>query len=286
MYIKKRTQVLFYFIKYARTPTKVDPTINIIIIIPIILATKLVFFFFFLLILYTSIIIIHKNWYKYNKKEYNFMGEDKMKKYSNIKSIILPNKRINIFVICLLFLGVIAGAIFAGIIGMNDKTLVIEKIKLFIDNINNNSLNSIHIFKNSISINLIYITIIWLLGMALLGIICNIFILFIKSFIFGFSISAFILTYSYKGLAISFLYLIFGQLLNLIIIIILTIYSITFSYQLLLLIFKNNSNIHIKKTIKNYFIIFIISIILSIISSISESFILPALIKLIIKLYV
>ena len=214
------------------------------------------------------------------------MGEDKMKKYSNIKSIILPNKRINIFVICLLFLGVIAGAIFAGIIGMNDKTLVIEKIKLFIDNINNNSLNSIHIFKNSISINLIYITIIWLLGMALLGIICNIFILFIKSFIFGFSISAFILTYSYKGLAISFLYLIFGQLLNLIIIIILTIYSITFSYQLLLLIFKNNSNIHIKKTIKNYFIIFIISIILSIISSISESFILPALIKLIIKLYV
>ncbi len=214
------------------------------------------------------------------------MGEDKMKKYSNIKSIILPNKRINIFVICLLFLGVIAGAIFAGIIGMNDKTLVIEKIKLFIDNINNNSLNSIHIFKNSISINLIYITIIWLLGMALLGIIFNIFILFIKSFIFGFSISAFILTYSYKGLAISFLYLIFGQLLNIIIIMILTIYSITFSYQLLLLIFKNNSNIHIKKTIKNYFIIFIISIILSIISSISESFILPALIKLIIKLYV
>ena len=214
------------------------------------------------------------------------MGEDKMKKYSNIKSIILPNKRINIFVICLLFLGVIAGAIFAGIIGMNDKTLVIEKIKLFIDNINNNSLNSIQVFKNSISINLIYITIIWLLGMALLGIICNIFILFIKSFIFGFSISAFILTYSYKGLAISFLYLIFGQLLNLVIIIILTIYSITFSYQLLLLIFKNNSNIHIKKTIKNYFIIFIISIILSIISSISESFILPALIKLIIKLYV
>ena len=94
------------------------------------------------------------------------MGEDKMKKYSNIKSIILPNKRINIFAICLLFLGVIAGAIFAGIIGMNDKTLVIERIKLFIDNINNNSLNSIQVFRNSISINLIYTTIIWLLGMA------------------------------------------------------------------------------------------------------------------------
>ena len=214
------------------------------------------------------------------------MGEDIMKKYSNIKSIILPNKKINIFVICILFLGVIAGAIFSEIIGMNDKTLVIEKIKTFIENINNNSLNSILVFKNSLSINLLYIIIIWILGMALLGIVFNIFILFLKSFIFGFSIASFIITYSYKGLALSFLYLIFGQIINIIIIIVLTIYSISFSYRLLLMIFKNGNNINIKKVLKNYSIIFIFSIILSIISSLSESFLLPSLIKLISKLYV
>lgn len=209
-----------------------------------------------------------------------------IKKYSNIKSIILPNKKINIFVMCILFLGVIAGAVFSGIIGLNDKTLVIDKIHLFIENINNNCINSILALKNSISINLIYIFLIWFLGMALLGIIFNVFILFIKGFIFGFSIASFILTYSYKGIIISFLYLIFGQLLNIVALLVLTIYSIMFSYQLINLIFKNNNNFNTQKFLKNYTIILLFSIFISIISSLSEAFLLPSLIKLIIKLYI
>ena len=214
------------------------------------------------------------------------MGEDIMKKYRNIKSIIIPNKKINIFAICILFLGITAGAIFTSIIGMNDRTLVIEKIKLFIDNINNNSINSIQIFKNSIGVNLIYIILIWILGLSLIGIIVNIVVLFMKCFIFGFSIASFIITYSYKGLALSLLYLIFGELLNIVVILILTIYSIMISVKLLIAIFKHSDNINIKKSFKNYLLILIFSMLVSIISSLSESLLLPALIKLIIKLYV
>lgn len=208
------------------------------------------------------------------------------KKINNIKSIILPSKKINIFVIIILFLGVTAGAIFSNIIGINDKTLVVDKIKLFIDNINTGSLNSLIAFQNSITINLIYVLIIWILGMTLIGIFFNIFLLFIKSFIFGFSISSFILTYSYKGIILSFLYLIFGQLLNIIVILVISIYSLMFTYNLLNLIFKNKNNQSTNKFLKNYCIILIISIIISIISSLSESFLLPSLIKLIIKLFI
>ena len=208
------------------------------------------------------------------------------KKYSYIKSIILPNNKINIFALCILFLGVIAGGVFSGIIGLNDKTLVIDKIHLFIDNINNNSIDSILAFKNSISINLIYIFLIWFLGMALLGIIFNIFILFVKGFIFGFSIASFILTYSYKGIIISFLYLLFGQLLNISVLLILTIYSIMFSCRLLALMFKNDNNFAKNIFFKNYALILLFSIIISFISSLSEAFLLPSLIKLIIKLYI
>lgn len=205
-------------------------------------------------------------------------------KLSDIKRIVLPYKKVNIFVISVLFLGVIAGAVFSTIINNNDQMLVIEKIKLFIDNINNNSLNSITVLKNSLSINLIYVLIIWFFGMALLGIILNTFLLFVKGFVFSFSISSFIITFKYKGILLSFLYLIFGQLLNILVLIVLTTYSIMFSYELILLIFKN-SNGRIKKTLKNYFIIFSICLIISVISSLSETFLLPALIKLIIKLY-
>lgn len=208
------------------------------------------------------------------------------KKYSNILKIILPNKKTNIFIISILFLGLIMGAVFATIIGINDKTLVIDKINLFINNINNNTINTLNVFKNSISTNLIYVIIIFILGMTLIGILFNIFIIFIKSFITGFSLAAFIITYNYKGLILSSLYLILGQLINIIVIIIITIYSITFSSKLIKLIFKENNNFHINKYLKNYSIILVISIIMSFISSLSETFLLPSIIKLIIKIYI
>lgn len=209
-----------------------------------------------------------------------------VKKYSNIKNIILPNKKTNFLALSVLFLGVVLGAIFSVIISMNDKTLVIDKIKLFIDNINSGSIDSLLALKNGLSINLLYVMLIWLLGMALLGVILNLFILFIKGFIFSFSIASFILTYHYKGIILSFLYLIFGQLLNIIVVLTLTIYSVMFSWHLISVIFKNNSGVTIKHFLKNYAIILVLAIAISIISAMSEAFLLPALVKLVIKLYI
>lgn len=209
-----------------------------------------------------------------------------VKKYSNIKNIILPNKKTNFLALSVLFLGVILGAIFSVIISMNDKTLVIDKIKLFIDNINSGSIDSLLALKNGLSINLLYVMLIWLLGMALLGVILNLFMLFIKGFILSFSIASFILTYHYKGIILSFLYLIFGQLLNIIVVLVLTIYSVMFSWHLISVIFKNNSGVTIKHFLKNYAIILVLAIAISIISAMSEAFLLPAMVKLFIKLYI
>ncbi len=209
-----------------------------------------------------------------------------IKKYTRISNIILPNKKVNFLAISILFLGIVLGAIFAVIINTNDKTIVIEKINLFITNINNGQIDSILTFKNSVSVNLLYVFIIWILGLALLGVIFNLFILFIKSFIVSFSMAAFIIAYSYKGIILSSLYLLFGQLINIFIILILTIYSMMFSLKLLTLIFKNNNGFNIRRFLKNYSLILLFSIIISVISSLSESFLLPSLIKLLIKLYI
>ena len=208
-----------------------------------------------------------------------------IKKYSKIGSIIFPSKKINIFVLFILFLGVIYGAIFSQIVNLNDKQLVIDKIMLFISNINNNSVNSFILFKNSILINFMYVFIIWILGMTLIGIIFVILLVFLKGFIFGFTLASFFLVYSYKGLILSLLYLLFGQLLNIFVIAILSIYSIMFTLKLFKLIFKHTDNVIIV-FLKNYVLIFVISIIISIISSLCETFILPALIRLIIKLFI
>ena len=207
-------------------------------------------------------------------------------KYSKIKNIIFPSKKINFTIIIILFLGVISGAIFSNVIDLNDQKVVLEKITTFITNINNNTLNNVQAFKNSIITNTSYLFIIWILGMTIIGIIINIFILYLKGFIFGFSLSSFILTYNYKGIIISILYTLFGQLLNIITISMLTIYSIMFTSNLLKQIIKSKHNLNLPKYFKNYTLIFIITILISIISSLSETFLFPTLIKIIIKLFI
>lgn len=207
-------------------------------------------------------------------------------KINSIKSIIFPSKKINIFVISILFLGLISGAVFGNIISVNDKTLVIDKIKLFISNINSDSINGIEVFKNGISVNMLYLGIIWVMGMTFVGVVLNVVILFIKSFILGFSLASFIMVYSYKGLILSLIYLLFGQILNILVIVMVTIYGIMFSSKLNLIIFKNKQDNNILKFFRNYVFILIIVIIVSIISSISEAFLLPAIIKIIIKLFI
>lgn len=207
-------------------------------------------------------------------------------KYTRIKNIIFPSKKINFTVISILILGVISGAIFSNIIDLNDKKLVLDKIQLFISNIDTQSINNIESFKNSIITNLSYSIIIWILGMTIIGIIINIFLLYLKGFIFGFTLSAFILTYSYKGMILSILYTLFGQLLNLVVIMILSIYSIMFTFNFVKQIIKSKYNMNIPKYFKNYLLIFLITIIISLISSISEAFVFPTLIKIIIKLFI
>ena len=207
-------------------------------------------------------------------------------KYTRIKNIIFPSKKINLTVIIILFLGVTSGAIFSNIIDLNDKKLVLDKIQLFISNIDTQSINNIESFKNSIITNLSYSIIIWILGMTIIGIIINIFLLYLKGFIFGFTLSAFILTYSYKGMILSILYTLFGQLLNLVVIMILSIYSIMFTFNFVKQIIKSKYNMNIPKYFKNYSLIFLITIIISLISSISEAFVFPTLIKIIIKLFI
>ena len=209
-----------------------------------------------------------------------------IKKLNNIKSIIFPSKKINYIIISILLLGVISGSIFSTIIDLNDQKLVTDKIQSFVTNINTQNLNSITALKNSITINLSYSIVIWILGMTIIGVLFNIFILYLKGFIFGFSLSAFIITYNYKGIILSILYTIFGQLLNIIVIMILTIYSVMFTYNLLKQIIKSKQNITIQKNFKNYILIFLITIIITLISSISEAFLFPTLIKLIIKLFI
>lgn len=208
------------------------------------------------------------------------------KKLNSGLALILPNKKVNLFVIFIVVLGIISGSLFLMVLNDNDKSEVINEISTFMANINTNNINNFNSFKNSLIEGMILIILSWILGMSIIGVIFNIFFIYMKSFTIGFSISSFILVYKYKGILSSLIYVIPSQLINILIILILGVYTLLFSKYLFKMIFFKDKTVNLGKFFKKYVLVFGICIILCVISSLCEAYLVPSLLKVMIKLFI
>ena len=208
------------------------------------------------------------------------------KKLNSGLALILPNKKVNLFVIFIVILGIISGSLFLMVLNDNDKSEVINEISTFMTNINTNNINNLNSFKNSLIEGMILIILSWILGMSIIGVIFNIFFIYMKSFTIGFSISSFILVYKYKGILSSLVYTIPSQLINILIILILGVYTLLFSMSLFKMIFLKDKTVNLGKFFKKYVLVFGICIILCVISALCEAYLLPSLLKVMIKLFI
>lgn len=208
------------------------------------------------------------------------------KKLNSGLALILPNKKVNLFVIFIVILGIISGSLFLMVLNENDKSEVINEIGTFMTNINTNNINNLNSFKNSLIEGMILIILSWILGMSIIGVIFNIFFIYMKSFTIGFSISSFILVYKYKGILSSLVYTVPSQLINILIILILGVYTLLFSKYLFKMIFIKDKTVNLGKFFKKYVLVFGICIILCLVSSLCEAYLLPSLLKVIIKLFI
>ena len=177
-----------------------------------------------------------------------------MKKSTNIYSLVLPNRGINIFVYSIMILGILSGSIFLMISSEGDKSTVISQIQNFFVNVSNNNINSGLALKNSLIINYIFIGGIFILGFSMIGVVVGIFLLYLKGFLVGFSLSSIFLTYKYKGILAGIIYMIPSQVINILLVILITIYSIMFSRHLFKVITSKKS-LSSRIMLKKYLII-------------------------------
>lgn len=208
------------------------------------------------------------------------------KKLNSGLALILPNKKVNLFVIFIVVLGIMSGSLFLMVLNENDKSEVINEIGTFMTNINTNNINNLNSLKNSLIEGMILIILSWILGMSIIGVIFNIFFIYMKSFTIGFSISSFILVYKYKGILSSLVYTVPSQLINILIILILGVYTLLFSKHLFKMIFLKDKTVNLGKFFKKYVLVFGICILLCLISSLCEAYLVPSLLKVMIKLFI
>ncbi len=189
-------------------------------------------------------------------------------------------KKKYLFLFVIIIIGIIVGIIFSNILNSEDNKLVVNKVSKFFNNLRDDvKIDFLKTLFISIKNNLIYLLVIWILGLSVIGLFLNNFILFFKSFVLGFSIGAIINIYLYGGIILSFLYVFPSFILNLLVFLVMVYYANDFSLKLFNLIFRK-SECNFALLLKKYIKIFLYLAIILIISSIMETFITPYLIKL------
>lgn len=202
------------------------------------------------------------------------------KRIYQAKNHIIRQKKFYVFLIALLVIGFISGALFIFFLNETDKHDIINEITTFFNLIKTSTgINYSRSLTNSLGINILYVFLIWILGISIIGFPIIIGVLFIKSFIVGFSFSSIILTYGFKGLLGAFLYIFPHQIIMLILYLLLGFYSLSFCYKLFSHLFLKQM-VNFRYGINRYIKILLICIVVSIILSLYEVFLSTYLMKL------
>lgn len=194
------------------------------------------------------------------------------KKLYAAKNSILSQKKFYVFLITIMLVGIVSGIIFVFFLNETDKTEVTKEITTFFNLVKtSDGINYSKSLINSLLVNISYVILIWLLGISVIGFPFILGILFIKSFIFGFSISSIIATYGVKGILGAFLYVFPHQIIVLILYLLLGFYSLSFCYKLFSHLFLKKT-VNFKRGMNKYLKILGISIIVSIFITFYEVF--------------
>ncbi|MBQ9011749.1 MAG: stage II sporulation protein M [Bacilli bacterium] len=204
-----------------------------------------------------------------------------MKKYlNNFRRNIYINKNLFVFLLVIVIIGLLSGAIFSMIIDTTDKKIVFDYLNDFFNNARDGKLYFDNSLFNSLIFTLLFVVIIWFLGVSVIGFFIILFLLFLKAFVLGFSLGSIILNFKIKGILLSFLYVFPHQVVNVLIYMLVSAYALIISFKVIRC-FTTKKTLDFKGIMNRYTIVLLISIFVLVISSVYEIYLLPHLFTLV-----
>ncbi|MCI9586107.1 MAG: stage II sporulation protein M [Bacilli bacterium] len=204
-----------------------------------------------------------------------------MRKYMDkLKSNIRINKNLFVFLLVIVIVGIVSGSLFSTIIDAEDKKLVLEYLNSFFANAKEGKLNYDVSIINTLVFTVGFAIIMWLLGVSIIGFFIVIFMLFMKGFILGFSVSSIITGFGFKGLLLSLVYAFPHHIINILVFMLLTAYALIISFKLIRSI-TSKKPLDLKRIMHRYVMVLGVSVVLLIITSLYEIYIVPKLLNVV-----
>ena len=162
-----------------------------------------------------------------------------------------------------------------------DKSTIEVNLINYINNIKNNDLNYSNAIINTIVQNLKYTSIIWMCGIIFIFVIIVPLLIIFKGILISFTILNIISVFNIKGVLYAIIILFPCTIINLLVILFMSYYSIHFSLKCYKAI-KHNKYINLKDFIKNYSLIYIVLCFISVINSFIEIYFISNVLKFVV----
>ncbi len=200
---------------------------------------------------------------------------------NHLVKIIKKRKNLVMFLLVTFVVGVIFGSLFINLITDTDKELLKEQVICYFSSIKKLSSDvfGINVFLSESLNNILQLSIIFILGISMIGALVVILILFFKGFMLGTTLSVIILNYQLKGVIGALLYVFPIMIINVLIYVLLSFFALDASIKFIRALLRKD-NLNFKTFLGKYLLAFIISIILITITCLLDSYLTPLLLKL------
>lgn len=205
-----------------------------------------------------------------------------MKKIINYLFAAIKKERILLtFIIIIFILGLVFGSLFINFVSNDDKTMLINQVTSYFNNISklNDSVFGIKMVLPEILNNSLQLLLIFVLGISMIGLFVVIIIIFFKGFTLGVTLGTILLKYKLKGVLASVLYVAPCLVINTLIYIFMSFFALNAAIKFLKALFKKDS-LNFKSFLGKYLLAFLTSLILISINTLIDSYLTPFLLKL------
>lgn len=196
----------------------------------------------------------------------------------------IKNNIVKFFFVILIFsIGVVFGAMAIKILPEGQKSELAGYLNIFFQDIAAHTEYSLDLFLTVLGNNLKFIFVIWILGFTIIGIPFILFIVFTRGFIIGFTVGILVNEFVFKGLLFALVAILPHNFLAIPILILISIFSINFSMQIINK--KKQINSKLLANSINYSIVCVILSLGMLISTLLEVYVSPVFMKFVASLF-
>lgn len=212
-----------------------------------------------------------------------------MKKQSAVQNVVIKHvaehSSLYVFITVLFLMGVIFGAVLVNSLSFSQKEDLFYYLSQFFGQVSQGEIATANeMFSQSVLHNFKYISVIWILGISIIGLPVILILLFLKGLVVGFTVGFLVNQMGWSGFLLSFVSILPQNIFIVPVFIFISVLAVSLSIKMISRLFFKQIRTPLKPVIISYLIALFVSTLFLIVAGAIETYLSPVLMKSVVSM--